>query len=265
MGRIGCRVQAGIGLVRHETEFPVIVIDMRQVSSVDPVDGGVPIVALPIIGVPTAEPGGFHVAGIEGILVSVPGINGPGADFIIPNGVDHVLPFGLVIDGPPRTPDLIGHQKSHGHIFIGVGCAVGAFDAAVIIEIPIHHIMVRAIGDPLDRVFPKTIEQGLVIHHDGDEHPVADTFGNGVVPHVRPLNTQSAGQGPAISFGPGVGNVMAVPTGIGGGNRGIGGTGREINPAVGIVMRKCDRTAAGINGLCMKGRNKKDRQKDRTG
>ena len=104
------------------------------------------------------------------------------------------------------------HHQGPGHVLVGVrgGPAPVGSVGSILKDVPIH----QPVTTQMDLlVFPQSVEQGLVVHVNGDQHSIRDAFRHGredgKARIVGPLNAQIAARS-------GGSDAIGVPNVIGG-------------------------------------------------
>jgi len=134
------------------------------------------------------------------------------------------------------APLLVSHHQGEGHVFVPVGRRAGAQAArAVGFDPPIHETAVAI--EPLLLVLPELVEEVLVVHVDGNEHAVANAFGNrGIegLTHVVIVGSSNA----QMAIGTIRGDGVVVPAVVRGHHVCIAVAARVGAPAAFAVLRE---------------------------
>src|SRR6185437_5984875 len=143
-------------------------------------------------------------------------------DLVVPDVLDLRLGQVGVLERAARSPLLVGHHQRPGHVLVGVGRGA-AFG------LPVHHRRVAArVDHPVHEavavrvellVLPEVVEQRVIAHVDGDDHPVADPLGDGRIERRGPRGAAEPVGGRPLdaleAARPVGGDEVGLPLGVG--------------------------------------------------
>ena len=115
------------------------------------------------------EVGSRRIARVESVVPLVTRLNLVATDIVSGNPGDNLL--GIAEVG--ATPLLGSHHESESGIEVSVRCRTSTAAAT---HTPVHTGAVAAIGLPSAI---ELVEHGLIVHVDGNQHAVSNSFGNG--------------------------------------------------------------------------------------